>query len=148
MNQHRSTLRVTATSGETANALVRRQQFSAGRPLQFDAEYPYVTPLEYALGAVGAEIVNGVRAIAKRRRIPIDAVEAVVHGDLDNPLAYFDVVGIEGHPELRRIALTLYVASPAESGTIRELWNDTKSKLPLARAFTAAGLLDVTLTLV
>src|SRR5215218_1556133 len=31
MNQHRSTLRVTATSGETANALVRRQQFAAGR---------------------------------------------------------------------------------------------------------------------
>src|SRR5215204_5754554 len=127
MNQQRSTLRVTATSGETATAFVRRQQFAAGRPLQFDVEYPQVTPLEYALGAVGAEIVNGVRAIAKRRRIVIDAIEAVVHGDLDNPLAYFDVVGIEGHPHLRRIVLTLYVASPAPSGSVHELWKATQS---------------------
>jgi hypothetical protein len=148
MNEHSWSLRVTATAGETATALVRRHQFAAGRPLQFDAEYPHIAPIEYALGAVGAEAVNGLRTSAKRARVRVDGVEAVVHADLQNPLAYFDVVGIPGHPALSRVRLKLYVATPDDPAAVEQLWNKTMPKLPLAGVFAAAGLLDITIAFV
>jgi len=148
MNEHSWSLRVTATADETATALVRRHQFTVGRPLHFDADYPNVAPIEYALGAIGAEAVNGLRGSARKARLRIDGVEAVVLADLDNPLAYFDVVGIPGHPALARVRLKLYVATPDDPAAIEQLWNRTKPKLPLAGVFDAAGLLDITLAFV
>jgi hypothetical protein len=148
MNEHRWSLRVTATAGETATALVRRHQFVVGRPLHFDAEYPNVVPIEYALGALGAEAVNGLRGSARRARTRIDGVEALIEADLQNPLSYFDVVGIPGNPALARVRLKLYVATPDEPAAVEQLWNKTKAKLPLAGVFDAAGLLDTTLTFV
>ena len=148
MNEHTWSLRVTAAAGETATALVRRHQFTAGRPLHFDAEYPNIAPIEYALGAVGAEAVNGLRGGARRARLRIDGVEAVVLAELQNPLAYFDVVGIPGHPALARVRLKLYVATPDDPAAVEQLWNRTRPKLPLAGVFDAAGLLDITLAFV
>ena len=76
-------LRVTAPDPDVARVSVGRRQFSIGRPLEFDEASPRVAAIEYALGAVGGEIVNGLREFADRRRLPIDAVEAVVTGELD-----------------------------------------------------------------
>ena len=86
-------LRVTAPNPDVARVSVARRQFSIGRPLEFDETSPRVAAIEYALGAVGGEIVNGLRAFADRRRLPIDAVEAVVTGELTNRLTYLEVVG-------------------------------------------------------
>jgi len=148
MNEHSWSLRVTATAGETATALVRRHQFAVGRPLHVDAEYANVSPIEYALGALGGELVNGLRGSARRARVRIDGIEAMVEADLQNPLAYFDVVGIAGNPAVGRVRVKLYVSTPDEPASIEALWNRTRAKLPLAGVFDAAGMLDITLTFV
>lgn len=140
-------LRVTANESGAARVSVRRHQFSVGRPLSVDVEDEHVTALEYALGALGAEVVNGLREFAARRRLELDAVEAVVDGDLDNPLLYFEVVGETGHPGLSRIAIKVYVASPHDDDTVRQLWSDTLDRLPLARTFAANGIAQFTLEL-
>ena len=100
MNDAFTTLRITASDPELARVAVRRQQFVVGRPIEFDQTSSRVAALEYALGALGAEVVNGLRVFAARRRIEIDAVEAVVTADLENPLAYLEVVGETGRPVL------------------------------------------------
>ena len=60
-------LRVTAPGPADARVSVGRRQFSIGRPVEFDEASAHVSALEYALGAVGGEIVNGLREFARRR---------------------------------------------------------------------------------
>jgi hypothetical protein len=147
MSEFSSRLRVTAKEAGTARVSVRRHQFTVGRPISVDVEYGHVTALEYALGAVGAEIVTGLHEFASRRRLEIDAVEAVVDGELGNPLLYFEVVGETGDPGLSRISIKVYVASPHDEDTVRQLWNDTLERLPLARTCAANGIARFTLEL-
>ena len=58
-------LRVTAPGGAIARVSVGRRNFSIGRPVEFDDASPHVAAVEYALGAVGGEIVNGMREFAR-----------------------------------------------------------------------------------
>jgi hypothetical protein len=142
MSDYRWTLRITATDADAAHVVMRRHRFAVGRPVDFDADYPHVTALEYALGALGGEIVNGLRIFAKRRRIEIHEIEAVVNGELENPLTYLEVVGEPGHPGLSRVSVRVYVASPHDEETLRGLWDEARERLPLVRSFgEAVGLI-------
>src|SRR5947209_19909518 len=98
-------LRVTAPERAIARVSAGRRNFSIGRPVEFDDASPHVAAVEYALGAVGGEIVNGMREFARRRRLAIDAVEALVTGELENGLAYLEVIGEIGPPRIRPIAI-------------------------------------------
>ena len=136
-------LRVTAP-GPAARVSVGRRQFSIGRPVEFDEASTHVAALEYALGAVGGEIVNGLREFARRRRHPIDAVEALVTGELQDGLAYLEVIGETGRPRLRRIAVKVFVAS-ADDGATRALFDETIERLPLVNTLRAAVDLEIEL---
>src|SRR5262245_52511557 len=105
-------LRVTAPGPAAARVSVGRRQFPIGRPIEFDDASPHVAALEYALGAVGGEVVNGLREFARRRRLAIDAVEALVTGELEDALAYLEVNGERGRPRIRRIGIRVFAASP------------------------------------
>ena len=122
-------LRVTAT-GPAARVSIGRRQFSIGRPVEFDEASPHVAALEYALGAAGGEIVNGLREFARRRRIEIDAIEALVTGELTHALTYLEVVGESGPPRIARIAVKVFVSAP-DGGAVRALFADVLDRLPL-----------------
>src|SRR5438270_10453427 len=123
-------LRVTVPERAVARVSVGRRNFSIGRPVEFDDASPHLSALEYALGAVGGEIVNGLREFARRRRLTIDAVEALVTGELENGLAYLEVIGENGPPRIRRMAIKVFVASVDNQAT-RALFDETIARLPL-----------------
>ena len=139
-------LRVTAPGPADARVSVGRRQFSIGRPVEFDDASPRVAALEYALGAVGGEVVNGLREFARRRRLPIDAVEALVTGELHDGLAYLEVIGETGRPRIRRIAIKVFVASVDDAAT-RALFDEMIERLPLVSTLREALDLDVELVL-
>jgi hypothetical protein len=130
MDEHVIALRVTAGGGDVARVAVRRQQFTVGRPIEFDEAAPRIAAVEYALGAAGAEMVNGLRVFASRRRLEIDAIEAVVTADLEHALAYLEVVGESGRPSIRRVHIKVF-ASCADPQAARELFDSIRDKLPL-----------------
>jgi hypothetical protein len=140
----RCTLRVTATDGQSARVAVRNQQFSIGKPLEFDNASAHVSALEYALGAVAGEVVNGLRAFAWRRRVEIDAIEAVVTGELEHGLAYLEVIGEPGPPRIARIHVKVFVASP-DAAAVQRVWADAIACLPLVCTWRAAVRLDLEL---
>ena len=123
-------LRVTAPGPAAARVSVGRRQFSIGRPVEFDDASPHVAALEYALGATGGEIVNGLREFARRRRIDIDAIEAVVSGELEHALTYLEVIGETQPPRIARISVTVFVSASDETA-IRALFADLIDRLPL-----------------
>jgi hypothetical protein len=75
-------VRVRSTGRGRSTAYVRQHQFVVGEPIQFDAESDAVAGLEYVLGVLGADLVAGLRRAARRRRVPVDHVEALVTGTL------------------------------------------------------------------
>ena len=137
-------LRVTAPGPAIARVSVGRRIFSIGRPVEFDAASPNVAALEYALGAVGGEIVNGLREFARRRRMAIDAVEALVTGELEHGLAYLEVIGETGRPRIRRIAIKVFIASVDDEAT-RALFDETIERLPLVSTLRDALDLEIEL---
>lgn len=146
MNTTTLSLRVTAPGPAAARVSVGRRAFSIGRPVEFDEASPHVAALEYALGAAGGEVVNGLREFARRRRLPLDGVEALVTGELENALAYLEVIGESGRPRIRRIAIKVFV-EPVDAAATRALFDETIERLPLLSTLRAAVDLDVELVL-
>ena len=130
MDEHTIALRILANADDLARVTARRQQFAVGRPIEFDETAPRIAAVEYALGAAGAEIVNGLRVFAERRRLDIDAMEAVVTADIEHALAYLEVVGESHSPTIRRVHIKVF-ASCADQRATRELFDAIHTKLPL-----------------
>jgi hypothetical protein len=133
-------LRVTAPGSAAARVSVGRRQFSIGRPVEFDDASPQVSAIEYALGAAGGEIVSGLREFARRRRIEIDAIEALVSGELEHGLTYLEVVGETKPPRISRIAVKVFVSAPDDTA-VRALFAEMLGRLPLT--CTLRGTLDL-----
>ncbi len=112
MEDYTWTLRVSARECGQATVFTRQHQYRVGAPVHFDRAYEGVSALEYVVGAIGADLVNGLQALGRRRRVAIDHVEAVVEGELNNPLTYLGVVGETGHPGLEKIRIRVHLASP------------------------------------
>jgi hypothetical protein len=137
-------VRVRSTGRGRATAYVRQHEFAVGEPIGFDAESDAVAGLEYVLGALGADLVTGLQRAARRRRIVVDHVEAVVTGTLDNPLTYLGVVGEEGHPGLERVVGRVY-ADAEQEGALDEAWQETLARSPFVGVLRRAIDLDLSL---
>ena len=137
-------LRVTSGGRDTARVAVRRQQFSVGRPLEFDEASPRISALEYALGAVGGEVVNGLQTFAWRRRLTVNAIEAVVTGTIENGLTYLEVVGEAALPVIAGIHVKVFVAADDETAT-RRLFEGMLEKLPLVGTLRKATSITIQL---
>ena len=140
---HTWNLRVHSEDAGTATVYARRHRFAVGVPLQFDEEYPHVTSLELALGAIASDVVVGLRRMAKKRRVDVDRVEALVQGRVDNPLTFLQVVGEEGHPGLTNVKLKVYVSSIDPPDQVQAIWEETLSVSPLVRTFQQSVTLEL-----
>jgi hypothetical protein len=141
-------LRVSTTPQSDATVFVRKHQFTVGVPVQFDAAYNAISALEYVLGAIGADLVNGLQTLARKRRVVLDHVEAVVQGELNNPLTALGVVGESGHPGLEKVQVKVYVASLAAAEDIQRLWQEMLERSPLVWTFRSIIQLEWSLQVV
>jgi hypothetical protein len=144
MNTITISLRVTAPDRDVARVSAGRRQFSIGRPVEFDDSSSRVAAIEYALGAVGGEIVNGLRVFAARRRLAIDAIEALVTGELENGLTYLEVIGEQGQPKIARVHVKVFLAS-GDAPAAGALFDQVLGRLPLVCTLRAALHLSVEL---
>jgi hypothetical protein len=145
MDAFRWAARVTNDGQGSARVFVRKHQLTIGAPVSFDEAHPHVTALECLLGAVGADLANGLAELARTRRVPVDRVEALVQGELDDPLAHAGVVGASGHPGLSRIEVRLYVSTAEEESAVRALWDEVLERSALVRTLRPTVKLDLAL---
>jgi hypothetical protein len=138
------TVRVTTADPDVARISIRRHQFVIGRPIELDESSPRISAMEYAVGAIAGEVVNGLRVFASRHRIELDRVEAVATGELQHGLTYLEVVGEAGQPRIARIRLKVFVATPDETG-VRRLWTVLLDRLPLFCTMRSAFPIDLEL---
>ncbi|MCC6739527.1 MAG: hypothetical protein IT452_10825 [Planctomycetia bacterium] len=139
------TVRVAASGPEAATSYVRRHKVETGDAVAFDVEAPRVSALEQVLSAIGADLVTGLLKRAKKRRLEIDSVEAVVEGTLGNPLVTLDVLGEEGDPGLRSVAVRVYVSTLHMPADIDPVWSETVTRSPLVATFRRAADLQLSI---
>lgn len=148
MEETRWTVRVRGDSTSQSTIYARKGQFQAGDPLHFDPEYEHVTALEYLLGAIGADLVGGLKVLARRQRLQVDDVEAVVSGRLNNALTYLGVVGEDGHPGLEQVSVTVYASSLEPEERIHHAWEEMLKRSPIVNTLRPTVRLDLDLKVV
>lgn len=141
-------VRVSSRDRGSATVYARKARFEVGPPLGFDVEDERASAFEVLLGALGADLVAGMKARCHRRRLEVDSVEALVHGELDNPLTHLGVVGEEGHPGLERLAVKVFVETLEEEEVVREAWDEMLARSPLYRTLAAVARCDLELHIV
>jgi OsmC-like protein len=145
---YRWQVRVSRSRQDRATAFVRKHRFDIGAPVHFDEAYDAVAALEYVLAAIGADMINGFQTLCRCRRLDVDEMEAVVQGELNNPLMYLGVVGESGHPGLQRIQISVYVSSIEAEADIQRVWQEMLERSPLVQTFRATLQFDLKLQIV
>jgi hypothetical protein len=138
-------VRVSARDQNSVAVYARKKRFDVGSPLAFDVEEEGTSAFEYMLGAIGADLVAGMKELCHRRRLEVDNVEAFVVGELDNALAHLGVVGEEGHPGLSSLAVKVFVETLEEEDDIRKVWDEMLERSPLYRTFSSIARFDMRL---
>lgn len=124
-------VRVASSAPGAAAVYVRSHRFDVGAPLSFDRDDPRISALEYVLGALGADIVVGLRRIARKRRVEIQFVEATVEARLENPLAFLGVIGESGEPALRTVRVRAFVGTNGDTAAVEAVWREMLAASPL-----------------
>ncbi len=148
LEPHRWNVRVSTRGREIASVFARTHRFEVGLPLSFDADYGEVTALEHVLGALGADLCCGLAKLARTRRLAVDDIEAVVHAELENPLAHLAVVGEEGSPAMKKVSIKVYLGSLEDDAQLNALWRDVLARSPLIQTFERAVELELELRVV
>lgn len=128
-------LRVCAAGNDEAAVYVRNKRFQVGVPLSFDQEEKGITSLEYVLGAIGADLIGCFQRLARKKRLSVDAIEAVVHATLKNPLTYLSVVGESGDPGMQTVGVRVYVTTAETADVVDCIWKEALALSPLANTF-------------
>jgi hypothetical protein len=147
LDEHTFGLRVSAAGDGSATVFVRKHQFAVGAPVTFDEQDPRISALEYVLGALGADLVNGLVGAARARHLVVDHAEAVVKASLDDALAHLGVVGASGRPGLAHVQIKVYASTGEDEGSIRSLWQQTLERSPLVATLERVVALDLELDL-
>ena len=124
-------VRVRSAGGQEARAYVGKHSFTVGRQARFADQDPHPTGVEYFLGTLGADLVNGFQGQAAKMGIAVNSAECVVKGALDNPLVFLGVIGAKGRPGFGSISATLYVSAESDDQALRRAWESTLALSPI-----------------
>ena len=138
-------VRVSVKHGEQAAVFARSHRSVMGRGWSFDIAEPEMTGAEHLLGALEADVIGLFLDLARRRRIPVDEVEATVKAELADPLALLGVIGAEGEPRYGAFSLRAWAGSSAPEPALQELWSEALRRAPLANTLRRAAPLEAIL---
>lgn len=139
------TTRVRLGGDQLAAAYARNQSFTVCGQASFKPADSHPSAVEYLLGALGADVVNGFAAVCARRGIPVYALEASVSGRLENPLVLLGVVGETGSAAFETIIATLYVSADADETVLRVAWQEALARSPLVSTLQRAAKLSLSM---
>ncbi len=139
------TARVLSAGRGLATAYTRNHCFSVSGRASFKPADPNPSAIEYMLGALGADMVDGFASAASRRGIAIHALEVSVQGQVQNPLVLLGVIGEEGTAAFETIAATLYVAADAEEPALRAVWDEMLARAPIVATLQRAVSLTLSM---
>jgi hypothetical protein len=124
----------------------RNFSIDVGQPASFETVDKYPSAVEYLLAALAGDLVTGFAGECAKGNLAVDDIEMTVSGKLNNILAH---LGLEdGDPAFSSIELKLFVSSFEEETKLREVWDMTIKRSPLAATLAKAVDLKIRFSIV
>jgi hypothetical protein len=119
----------------------RNHSFEVGAQASLRDRDDHPSALEYLLGALAGDLLQGFEVEASRRQIAVHEGELNLQGRLDNVLVHLGVIGESGHPGLASITGTFYVSTDADAQLLEEIWQSALARSPLFHTLSKCAVL-------
>lgn len=139
-------LRVRSTGHLQSTAYCRNFSFVAGQPASFEERDKHPSAVELLLGSLGTALATGFASEVSRAGLAVDDIELTVRGQLGNPLAHLGLG--EGDPGLVRVQVRCFASTMDHEDAVREAWDRTVERSPVAVTLGRATELELKLAIV
>ena len=139
-------VRTRSTGHQKSTVYCRNFSWHIGQPISFEEKDEYPCSIEALLGAMGGALASGFATECSREGLEIDDIEITVRGKLINVLAH---VGVEeGDPSFSGIEVKCFASTMDDKARVREAWERTVKRSPLAATLGKATRLNIKLMVV
>jgi len=139
-------VRTRSTGHQKSTVYCRNFSWNIGQPISFEEKDEHPCSIEALLGALGGALASGFATECSREGLDIDDIEITVRGKLINVLAH---VGVEqGDPAFSSIEVKCFASTMDDESTVRQVWERTVKRSPLAATLIKAVNLNIKLMVV
>jgi hypothetical protein len=144
-SDHEFPVRVQRSAAGTMRGYARAQSFDIGSQASLRESDPQPSAIEYALGALGGDLLCGFERAAETAGVRLHAAEIALAGRLDNILVHLGVIGEQGHPGITAIEGKAYVSADGDQDVIESAWRTTLARSPLYNTLTRCATVSIVL---
>jgi uncharacterized OsmC-like protein len=137
--------RARATGGLKSTVYCRNFSLEVGQPASFEASDKHPSAVEYLLAALAGDLTTGFATECAKSNLAVDDIEMTINGKLSNILAHLGLE--EGDPSFSSIEMKLFVSSFEDQAKVREAWDRTLGRSPLATTLKKAVDLKIKLSI-
>jgi len=139
-------VRTRFTGHQKSTVYCRNFSWNIGQPISFEEKDEHPCSVEALLGALGGALTSGYATECSRENLEVDDIEITVRGKLMNVLAH---VGLEdGDPGFGVIEVKCFASSMDDEDRLRQAWDKTVKRSPLAATLARATELNTKLMVV
>jgi hypothetical protein len=117
-----------------------------GQPASFETSDKHPSAVEYLITALAGDLTTGFATECAKSGLSVDDIEMTLSGKLTNILAHLGLE--EGDPSFAAIEIKLFVSSFEDEAKVREVWDRTLRRSPLAATLKKALDLKIRFSIV
>ena len=129
-----------------ATVYCRNFSIEVGQSASFESADRHPSAVEYLLAALAGDLVTGFANECAKNNLVADDVEMTVGGKLHNVLAHLGLEG--GDPSFASIEMKLFVSSFENETKLKEVWDMTVRRSPLAATLAKSVDLKIRFSIV
>jgi uncharacterized OsmC-like protein len=128
--------RARSTGSLKSTVYCRNFSIEVGQPASFETSDKHPSAVEYLLAALAGDLTTGFATECAKSNLQVDDIEMTISGKLNNILAHLGLE--EGDPSFASIEMKLFASSFDEESKIRNAWDRTIQRSPLAATLKKA----------
>ncbi len=138
--------RARSTGHLKSTVYCRNFSIDLGQPASFESSDKHPSAVEYLLASLAGDLTTGFATECAKSNLQVDDIEMTVSGKLNNILAH---LGLEdGDPSFSSIEMKCFVSSFENENKVREAWERTIRRSPVAATLKKAVEIKIRLTIV
>lgn len=139
-------LRARSTGHLKSTVYARNFSFDIGQPASFEEKDRHPCAVEYLLGALAGSLSTAFATECAKAGLEVDDIEISLSGGLENVLAH---LGLEtGDPSLKEIELKCFASTFDDENAVRQAWERTIARSPIAATLQKCVALTLKFALV
>jgi uncharacterized OsmC-like protein len=124
----------------------RNFSIEVGQPASFETADKHPSAVEYLLAALAGDLTTGFAGECAKSNLTVDDVEMTISGKLHNILAH---LGLEnGDPSFAFIEMKVFVSSFEDETKLKEVWDRTAKRSPLAATLAKSVNLKIRFSII